>query len=111
MSWMKKRTNVLVFSTPERMFEYGIFSFYRSRTNVCVLPIQNKCLNFWKMDCLVKLLEQRIIERLFERNRDKIFLKISKKHLTIYKNDVIIYSSQGNKTIFKKLKIDYWQVK
>ena len=31
--------------------------------------------------------------------------------MTLYKNNDNIYSSQGNKTIFKKLEIDYWQVK
>ena len=52
MSWMKKRTNVLVFSTPERMFYYGIFSFYRSRTNVCLcraVGLENEMLTYSKM--------------------------------------------------------------
>ena len=59
------------------------------------------------MDCLVKLLKQKKSNYCSKEIGIKFFLKISKKHLTIYKNDVIIYSSQGNKTIFKKLKIDY----
>ena len=47
------------------------------------------------MDCLVKLLKQKKIELLFERNRDKIFLGISKSDIKLISNRV----QQKNKII------------
>ena len=66
MSWMKKRTNVLVFSTPERMFYFGIFSFYRD---------SNKCLYFANKEQMFEFLKNGLFSQIIRTKNNRTIVR------------------------------------